>query len=113
MAEELNPVLQYADSYRDMARQGVTSVSVWSIITDLERNIAPLCIAKPKDAARAQLPSQGGEQCKWVRDEDTGAYETQCGTTWHLMDGGEPEEHGQYFCHHCGKQIDDEVEEHE
>ncbi|MHB0825139.1 hypothetical protein ACYCFL_05845 [Stutzerimonas nitrititolerans] len=47
------------------------------------------------------------KSCKWTRDEDTGAYETACGATWHLFDGGEPEEHGQYFCHHCGKQIDD------
>lgn len=37
-----NPVLAYADSYRDMAKQGVESVPIWSIITDLERNIAPL-----------------------------------------------------------------------
>ncbi|EPS7022469.1 hypothetical protein ACVG89_001780 [Klebsiella pneumoniae] len=37
-----NPVLAYADSYRDMAQQGVESVPIWSVITDLERNIAPL-----------------------------------------------------------------------
>ncbi|QZD26102.1 hypothetical protein vBKpnSMK54_60 [Klebsiella phage vB_KpnS_MK54] len=37
-----NPALAYADSYRDMAKQGVESVPIWSVITDLERNIAPL-----------------------------------------------------------------------
>lgn len=37
-----NPVLAYADSYRDMAKQGVEPVPIWSVITDLERNIAPL-----------------------------------------------------------------------
>ena len=37
-----NPVLAYADSYRDMAKQGVESVPIWSVITNLERNIAPL-----------------------------------------------------------------------
>ena len=37
-----NPVLAYADSYRDMAKQGVESVPIWSVITDLERNIVPL-----------------------------------------------------------------------
>ncbi|MDZ0982315.1 DUF551 domain-containing protein [Klebsiella quasipneumoniae] len=37
-----NPVLAYADSYRDMAKQGVESVPIWRVITDLERNIAPL-----------------------------------------------------------------------
>ncbi|WP_233176668.1 DUF551 domain-containing protein [Enterobacter hormaechei] len=40
-----NPVLAYADSYRDMANQGVESIPVWSVITDLERNIAPLFTA--------------------------------------------------------------------
>lgn len=40
-----NPVLAYADSYRDMAKQGVESIPVWSVITDLERNIAPHIIA--------------------------------------------------------------------
>lgn len=42
-----NPVLAYADSYRDMAKQGVESIPVWSVITDLERNIAPLFTAPP------------------------------------------------------------------
>lgn len=42
-----NPVLAYADSYRDMAKQGVESIPVWSVITDLERNIAPLYAAPP------------------------------------------------------------------
>ncbi|HHS9636355.1 TPA: hypothetical protein ACTW8D_001202 [Klebsiella quasipneumoniae subsp. similipneumoniae] len=37
-----NPLLAYADSYRDMAKQGFESVPIWSVITDLERNIAPL-----------------------------------------------------------------------
>ncbi|HBZ1122475.1 TPA: DUF551 domain-containing protein [Klebsiella pneumoniae] len=37
-----NPVLAYADSYRDMVKQGVESVPIWSVITDIERNIAPL-----------------------------------------------------------------------
>ncbi|ELN9411518.1 TPA: hypothetical protein MYL72_001655 [Klebsiella pneumoniae] len=37
-----NPVLAYADSYGDMAKQGIESVQIWSVITDLERNIAPL-----------------------------------------------------------------------
>ncbi|MHA7937274.1 hypothetical protein ACX928_03245 [Enterobacter roggenkampii] len=42
-----NPVLAYADSYRDMAKQGVEFIPVWSVITDLERNIAPLFTAQP------------------------------------------------------------------
>ncbi|HHF0151823.1 TPA: DUF551 domain-containing protein [Enterobacter roggenkampii] len=42
-----NPVLSYADSYRNMANHGVESIPVWSVITDLERNIAPLFTAPP------------------------------------------------------------------
>ena len=43
--EGRNPVLAYADSYRDMAKKGVELVQIWSVITDLERNIAPLFTA--------------------------------------------------------------------
>lgn len=49
-----NPVLAYADSYRDMAKQGVRSIPVWSVITDLERNIAPLFTAHPASAVNAE-----------------------------------------------------------
>ncbi|HHK9916444.1 TPA: DUF551 domain-containing protein [Enterobacter hormaechei] len=55
-----NPVLAYADSYRDMAKQGVESIPVWSVITDLERNIAPLFTAPP---APVSVPDA------YVRDE--------------------------------------------
>lgn len=40
-----NPILAYADSYRSMANQGAKSVPVWGVITDIERNIAPLYTA--------------------------------------------------------------------
>lgn len=49
-----NTVLAYADSYRDMAKQGVELVPIWSVITDLERNIAPLY--------RHAQPAPDGEQ---------------------------------------------------
>lgn len=51
-----NPVLAYADSYRDMAKQGVESIPIWSVITDLERNIAPLYAAPPAPVVPATLP---------------------------------------------------------
>ncbi|OUI63777.1 hypothetical protein AZZ80_002960 [Klebsiella pneumoniae] len=51
-----NPVLAYADSYRDMAKQGVESVPIWSVITDLERNIAPVYRhAQPAPVVSAEL----------------------------------------------------------
>ncbi|MDL4071735.1 hypothetical protein [Klebsiella quasipneumoniae] len=57
-----NPVLAYADSYRDMAKQGVESVPIWSIITDLERNIAPLYShAQP-------VPVTEREPIAWLND---------------------------------------------
>lgn len=52
-----NPVLAYADSYRDMEKQGVESVPIWSVITDLERNIAPLY--------RHAQPAKGLELAGW------------------------------------------------
>lgn len=51
-----NPVLAYADSYRDMAKQGVESVPIWSVITDLERNIAPLYRHAQQPVVPATLP---------------------------------------------------------
>lgn len=55
-----NPVLAYADSYRDMAKQGVESVPIWSVITDLERNIAPLYRhAQPAPVVQCPFP------CGW------------------------------------------------
>lgn len=57
-----NPVLAYADSYRDMAKQGVESVPIWSVITDLERNIAPLYShAQP-------VPVTEREPIAWLND---------------------------------------------
>jgi len=58
-----NPVLAYSDSYRDMAKQGVESIPVWSVITDLERNIAPLYTTPPApvvpDGLRLALSNAG------------------------------------------------------
>lgn len=50
-----NPVLAYADSYRNMANHGVESIPVWSVITDLERNIAPLFTAPPAPVSDEDL----------------------------------------------------------
>ena len=56
-----NPVLAYADSYRDMAKQGVESVPIWSVITDLERNIAPLYRHAQPAPERDQVRSEHAE----------------------------------------------------
>lgn len=56
-----NPVLAYADSYRDMAKQGVESVPIWSVITDLERNIAPLYRHAQPASEREQVRREHAE----------------------------------------------------
>ncbi|EOV9740640.1 hypothetical protein ACOSP8_001427 [Enterobacter hormaechei] len=83
-----NPVLAYADSYRDMANQGVESIPVWSVITDLERNIAPLFTAPP---APVSVPDEAtpenieilastfaprGVTYQWDRDECNAAADS-------------------------------------
>lgn len=60
MSEKQNPILGYADSYRTMQRQGTTEVGIWSIITDLERNMAPLMGAAQSELA--VLQNQLGER---------------------------------------------------
>lgn len=59
--QDRNPVLAYADSYRDMAKQGVESVPIWSVITDLERNIAPLYRHAQPAPEREQVRSAHAE----------------------------------------------------
>lgn len=50
-----NPVLLYADSYRTMAKSGVTAIPIWSVITDLERNISPLFTRPLPSVSLAEL----------------------------------------------------------
>ncbi|HGF5556431.1 TPA: DUF551 domain-containing protein [Klebsiella quasipneumoniae subsp. similipneumoniae] len=73
-----NPVLAYADSYRDMAKQGVESVPIWSVITDLERNIAPLY----RHAQQPVVPTfdewlelSGNKPLGWVKDAMRESYD--------------------------------------
>lgn len=66
-----NPVLAYADSYRDMAKRGVESIPVWSVITDLERNIAPLYTAP---SAPVSVPDLKPVGFLFVSDDGAVAY---------------------------------------
>lgn len=70
-----NPVLAYADSYRDMAKQGVESVPILSVITDLERNIAPLYLhAQPAPVVPDEWTIDDAVKfCKETGRQDAGA----------------------------------------
>ncbi|SXM05888.1 DUF551 domain-containing protein [Klebsiella pneumoniae] len=70
-----NPVLAYADSYRDMAKQGVESVPIWSVITDIERNIAPLYLhAQPAPVVPEEWTiADAVKFCKETGRQDAGA----------------------------------------
>lgn len=73
-----NPVLAYADSYRDMAERGVESIPVWSVITDLERNIAPLYTAPPAPVVPTfdeWLAIRGDKPFGWVKDAMRESYD--------------------------------------
>jgi hypothetical protein len=72
-----NPILGYADSYRLMVRMAEKEgkplvVSMWSVITDLERNMAPLMAAAQSELAAEKTASSGIYQqleiCQKQRD---------------------------------------------
>ena len=42
--------------------------------------------------------------CHWAEDEDSGAYDTECGHTFALNDGT-PAENEMAFCCYCGSQL--------
>ena len=90
--------------------QALAECAVAAGLTTQGSNLTGPALLLLADDLKAHLQTTAGAApapCIWTRDEDTGAYDTQCGRTWHLMDGGIPSEHGQYYCHHCGKPIDD------
>ena len=107
-----NPVLAYADSYRDMAKQGVESVPIWSVITDLERNIAPLyrhaqpAQVVPEKATVGEMPFLGTSEGAYVRGwNDCRAAMLQAQSD----DDGEPTDderiiaiEGIHNCERCG-----------
>lgn len=42
--------------------------------------------------------------CEWSQDEDSGIWNSACGSTWSFHDDG-PAENGMNFCHCCGKNL--------
>lgn len=70
MSEVKNPVFEYADQYRAEASRGQKLADIWSVVTDLERNIAPLWDAQRlrADTAEAERMAAIGEVEKYARD---------------------------------------------
>lgn len=69
-----NPVLGYADSYRRMASRGVENVPIWSVITDLERNIAPLYTGAPPAVLSPEKITEIMQDAWNEFCDDTGCY---------------------------------------
>lgn len=107
-----NPVLAYADSYRDMAKQGVESVPIWSVITDLERNIAPLyrhaqpvTVVPDKMTAIVKDEAEYVEGCNACRaamladaPQSPGSEPTTVPGKWIPVSERMPENDGAYLC---------------
>lgn len=93
MSEESNPILGYADSYRSMERQGTKSVDIWSVITDLERNMAPLMAAAQselaalrEELAKARELSVTNILLDVVRGKDGEGYEVFAASVAHVCE---------------------------
>ena len=67
---EQNEILCYADGYRAMGRQGIVTVSVWSVITDLERNMAPILAASKQREAALQKSLTAADERNDNRDSE-------------------------------------------
>lgn len=46
------------------------------------------------------------KKCRWVQDEDGGAYDSDCGHRWDFIEAG-PIDNGMRFCCYCGKSLVD------
>ena len=64
------------------------------------------------NAADQRIDDFAGGDCEWWQDDESGIWNTGCGSTWSFHDDG-PEENGMNFCHSCGKHLVFEVAEQE
>lgn len=56
------------------------------------------------NAADQRIDDFAGGDCEWNQDEDSGIWNSACGSTWSFHDDG-PAEKGMNFCHCCGKNL--------
>jgi len=51
-----------------------------------------------------QLIDDFSKACEWAQEEDSGIWNSSCGSTWSFNDDG-PTENGMNFCHCCGMRL--------
>lgn len=56
------------------------------------------------NAADQRIDDFAGGDCEWSRDDDSGIWNSACGSSWSFHDDG-PAENGMNFCHCCGKNL--------
>lgn len=56
------------------------------------------------NAADQRIDDFAGGDCEWNQDDDSGIWNSACGSTWSFHDDG-PAENGMNFCHCCGKNL--------
>jgi len=54
--------------------------------------------------ADQRIDDFAGGDCEWSQDDDSGIWNSACGSTWSFHDDG-PAENGMNFCHCCGKNL--------
>ncbi|MHA6138457.1 hypothetical protein ACX3YC_13610 [Pseudomonas mohnii] len=54
--------------------------------------------------AADQLIDDFSKACEWTQEEDSGIWNSSCGSTWSFNDDG-PTENGMNFCHCCGMRL--------
>lgn len=62
------------------------------------------------NAADQRIDDFAGGDCEWSRDDDSGIWNSACGSSWSFHNDG-PEKNGMNFCHCCGKNLVVEVAE--
>lgn len=56
------------------------------------------------NVADQRIDEFAGGDCEWRQDEDSGIWNSACGSSWSFHDDG-PAENGMNFCHCCGKNL--------
>lgn len=64
----------------------------------------PKALQQMRDALAGQSTPEPAS-CTWTLDNDGEAWDTTCGHTFQVIDGGYPSDNEMRFCAHCGKTL--------